>query len=252
LHLLWDQKSYRDGIDIQPDEFFKRLRQSKTLPTTSGAIQAEFIRIFETLRGRYESIVVFTVSSELSAAHNSAMVARGMFADTDIELIDTRTSTMSMGFAVRAAAAVALQGAAKAKVIKTAMDVLNKAHMFVMVDTLEWLRRGGRVSMPAAVMAKWLQVKPILTLKDGKALPVARPLTRARAMNYLVRLIKEKATETPLHMCIMHGDAPEEAEALKKRLVQLFKPVEMMVRPFTPIMGAHTGPGLLGFAFYNE
>jgi len=252
LHLLWDGKAYRDGIDMQPDEFFKRLRKSPTLPTTSGAIQAEYVRIFEALRGRVEHVVVFLLSQDLSAAYNSALVARNLFPEMAIELVDTRTSLMAMGFAVRAAAKAALQGAGKETVIKTAKDILAKAHLFVELDTLEWLRRGGRVNMPAAMMAKWLKVKPILTIKDGKASPVARPLTRARAMNRLVRLVKERLTDTPLHICIHHADAAEEAETLKKRVIQTFRPAEMLTRPFTPIIGAHTGPGTLGVAFHNE
>ncbi|MEW6142948.1 MAG: DegV family protein [Chloroflexota bacterium] len=252
LHLLWDGKVYRDGVDMQPEEFFKKLRKSPTLPTTSGAIQAEFIRIFEALRGRVEHIVIFLLSKDLSAAYNSAMVARNLFSEMAIELVDTRTSLMAMGFAVRAAAKAALQGAGKEAVIKTAMDILAKAHLFVELDTLEWLRRGGRVNMPAAMMAKWLKVKPIMTIREGKALPIARPLTRSRAMNHLVRLVKEHLTETPLHICIHHADAAEEAETLRKRIVQAFHPAEILTRPFTPIIGAHTGPGTLGVAFHNE
>lgn len=252
LHLLWDGKLYRDGVDMQPDEFFKRLRKSPTLPTTSGAIQAEYVRIFEVLRGRAKNVVVFLLSQNLSAAYNSALVARSMFPEMDIELVDTRTSLMAMGFAVRAAAKAALHGADKEAVIKTARDILAKAHLFVALDTLEWLRRGGRVNMPAAMMAKWLKVKPIMTIKDGKASPVARPLTRSRAMNRLIWLVKEHLSETPLHICIHHADAAEEAEMLRKRIIQTFRPSEVLTRPFTPIIGAHTGPGTLGVAFHNE
>ncbi|MCX8126056.1 MAG: DegV family protein [Dehalococcoidia bacterium] len=252
LHLLWDGKLYRDGIDMQPEEFFKRLRSSTTLPTTSGAIQAEFVRIFEALRGRVKSVVALLLSQDLSAAYNSAIVARKLFPEMDIELVDTRTSLMAMGFAVREAAKAALQGADKESVIKKARDVLAKAHVFVELDTLEWLRRGGRVNMPAAMMARWLKVKPIMTIKDGKASPVARPLTRARAMNRLIQLIKERLSDTPLHICVHHADAAEEAEILRKRIVQTFHPVEILTRPLTPIIGAHTGPGTLGVAFHNE
>lgn len=252
LHLLWDGKLYRDGIDMQPEEFFKRLRSSTTLPTTSGAIQSEYVRIFETLRGRVESVVVFLLSQDLSAAYNSAMVARNLFPEMDIELIDTRTSLMAMGFAVRAAAKTAIQGAGKEAVIKAASDILAKAHLFVELDTLEWLRRGGRINMPAAMFARWLKVKPIMTIKDGRASPVAKPLTRARAMERLLRLVRERLTDTPLHICVHHADAAEEASTLKKRIIQMFRPVEVLTRPLTPIIGAHTGPGTLGVAFHNE
>jgi DegV family protein with EDD domain len=130
--------------------------------------------------------------------------------------------------------------------------MLAKVHLFVALDTLEYLRRGGRVNFPAALMARLLQVKPILTLKNGKAEPVARPRTQTRALEVLLKLMQEKLTGEPLHAAVMHGDAPEEAEYLAKEITGRFKPVELLTSRFTPVMGAHTGPGLYGVAFYNE
>jgi len=252
LHIIWDRVKYRDGIDMQPQEFYQRLRKSATLPTTSGAIQAEFLQIFEGLRGKADGIVTMVVTSELSAAYNAALTARELFSDIPVEIIDSRLATMAMGFGVIAAARAAAAGGSMQEVVKAARDIFARVHLFFVLDTLDYLRRGGRVNLPAAVIANLLQVKPILTLQDGKVVPAARPRTRAKALETLLSLMKKRVTDTPLHVAVMHGDDPDGAEHLKQEVASRFHCEELLVTAFTPVMGAHTGPGLLGFAFYNE
>ncbi len=252
LHITWDKVRYRDGIDMQPDEFYQRLRKSPTLPTTSGAIQGEFLQLFEGLRGKVDGILTIVLSTEFSGAYGAAISAKEMVPDIPIEVIDSRLSTTAMGFGVIAAAKAASAGGSMEQVIKAAWDVLKKAHIFFTLDTLDYLRRGGRVSFPAAILANLLKVKPILTVKDGKAVPVARPRTRHKAIEYLLNLMKENVTNTPLHAVVMHADAIHEAENLKKEIASRFQCVELFITGFTPVMGTHTGPSLLGVAFYNE
>ena len=252
LHIIWDKVRYRDGIDIQPQEFYQRLRQSATLPTTSGAIQVEFLQIFEGLRGKVDGIVCILISRELSAAYASALSTKEMVPEIPIEVIDSRLSTMGMGFGVIAAAKMASSGGSIEQVVTAAKEVLAKVQLFFALDTLDYLRRGGRVNFPAAVIANLLKVKPILTLRDGKAEPEARPRTMTKAMESLLSLMKEKVTDTPLHVAVMHADNPDKAEYLKNEISSRFRSAELLVTGFTPVMGAHTGPGLIGVAFYNE
>jgi DegV family protein with EDD domain len=228
------------------------LKTSPTLPTTSGAIQSEYLEIFEKARNKASAVLVIVISSDLSAAYNSALNAKQMAPDMTIEIIDSRIATLSMGFAVIEAAKAALAGGSLQEVAAKAWQVIAKAHLFVALDTLDYLRRGGRVNFPSAIMAKLLQVKPVLTLRNGKAEPVARPRTKRRALETLLKLMQEKLTGTPLHAAVMHGDAPEEAEYLEKEIKARFSPIELLISRFTPVMGAHTGPGLYGIAFYNE
>ena len=140
LHITWDKVRYRDGVDIQPDEFYRRLRKSATLPTTSGAIQGEFLQIFEELRGKVDGIVTIVLSVDLSAAYSSAMNAKEMVPEIPVEVIDSRLSTMGMGFAVIAAAKVASGGGTIEQVAKAAKDVLAKVHIFFALDTLVYFR----------------------------------------------------------------------------------------------------------------
>lgn len=252
LHITWDKVRYRDGIDIKTDEFYKRLRKSKTLPTTSGAIQGEFLQIYESLRGKVDGIVTIVVSGELSAAYSAATNAKELVSEIPIEVIDSKISTIGMGFGVIAAAKAAAAGGSLEQVAKAAKDTLAKVHVFFALDTLEYLRRGGRVNMPAAVIASLLKVKPILTLKDGKVEPTSRPRTRPKAIETLLNLMKERVTNTPLHVAVMHADDLEGLEQLKKEITSRFQTAELLVTSFTPVMGTHTGPGNIGIAFYNE
>ena len=252
LHITWDKVRYRDGVDIQPDEFYRRLRKSATLPTTSGAIQGEFLQIFEELRGKVDGIVTIVLSVDLSAAYSSAMNAKEMAPEIPVEVIDSRLSTMGMGFGVIAAAKVASSGGTIEQVAKAAKDVLAKVHIFFALDTLDYLRRGGRVNLPAAVLANLLKVKPILTIKNGLVEPVARPRTWHKATESLLKLMKEKVTDSPLHVAVMHADNPDGAGDLNREIASYFQCAELLVTGFTPVMGTHTGPNLLGIAFYNE
>jgi DegV family protein with EDD domain len=252
LQIIWDKVRYRDGIDIQPEEFYQRLRKSPTLPTTSGAIQGEFLQLFEGLRGKANGIVTIVLSTEFSGAYSSAINAKEMVTQIPIEVIDSRLSTTAMGFGVIAAAKVASAGGSMEQVVKAAWDILKKAYIFFALDTLDYLRRGGRVNLPSAVLANLLKVKPILTVRDGKAVPVARPRTKPKAIECLLRLMQENVTNTPLHVAVMHAGDIREAENLKKEIASRFQCAELLTTGFTPVMGAHTGPNSIGIAFYNE
>jgi len=252
LYITWDKERYRDGVDITTDEFYRRLRKSPTLPTTSGAIQGEFIQLFEELRGKVDGILIIVLSTEFSGAYNSAMTAKEMVPDIPVEVIDSRLSTTAMGFGVIAAAKAAAAGGNMEQVVKAAWDVLKKAHIFFSLDTLDYLRRGGRVNFTSAVLANLLRVKPILTVKDGKAVPVDRPRTRRRAIERLLSLMEENVTDTPLHVAVMHADAIKDAEYLRDEIGSRFQCAELLITGFTPVMGTHTGPSLIGLAFYNE
>jgi DegV family protein with EDD domain len=253
VHIIWDKVDYKDSVDMQTSEFYARLRKSKTLPTTTSAIQGEFLQIFEGLRGKVDGIVTLALTSGLGAAYNSALNAKELVKNIPIEVIDTRTAMMAQGFSVLAAAKVAAGGGSMSDVIKAAENVVHKAHIFWAMDTLEYLRKGGRVSLPQAVMASWLQVKPITGIIGGKVEPLARVRTKAKVMDKLLELMDKRITNTgPLHVAVMHGDATAEAEQLEQKVNARYKPLELMRSEITPVIGTHTGPGTLGLAFYNE
>lgn len=253
VHIIWDKVPYRDGIDLSITDFYRRLRTSKTLPTTSSAIQGEFLTIFEELQGKVDGIVTVVLTGELGAAYNSACSAREMVPGVPIEVIDTHNAMMAQGFIVLEAAKVAAAGKSMEEVADAARKAIPSAKVFWAMDTLEYLRRGGRVSVPKALIAGWLKVKPIMTIVDGRVDPIGRVRTRPKAIERLLELASANIKGSgPLHMAVLHGDVPEEAEKLKQMVTERFSCTELVTSQITPVIGTHLGPGALGIAVYEE
>ncbi len=257
VQIIWDKVEYRDGVDITTTEFYKRLRTSKTLPTTSSGMPGEFTQIFEELKKeKVDGIVAVVLSSALGAAYKSALTARDSLSDAPpIEVVDTKSAMIAQGFAVLAAARAVEAGASIADAAKAAADMAARTHLFWAMDTLEYLRKGGRVSVPQAILASWLNVKPLMSVnvENGKIEPLARVRTRGKVMGKLIEIMDERVSSaTPLHVAVVHGDAGEEAHKLEQIIAERYKPVELMLSEITPVIGTHMGPGTLGLAFYNE
>ncbi len=254
LHIIWDKTGYREGVDMTIKDFYARLRTSKTLPTTSSSIQGEFIELFERLTKQAGSIVVITVTGALGTADVSAINAREIVgSDVPIEVIDSRTGLMAQGFIVLEAAKVAAAGGSLAETAKAAREAIPRVEIFWAMDTLEYMRRGGRISLPQAILAGWLRVKPIVTIKDGKVAPLDRVRTKPRAIEKLLEIMAGKITGTgPLHVAVMHGDVHDEAERLKQLVSDRFQCAEIFTSEITPVIGTHVGPGALGLALYQE
>ncbi|MEJ2739664.1 MAG: DegV family protein [Dehalococcoidia bacterium] len=255
VQVIWDRKTYRDGIDMTMKEFYQRLRTDKTLPTTSSAIQGDYIEIYESLNGKVDGIVVIALSGTLGASYSTAISAAEIVTGTPIEVIDTSTAMLSQGFIVLEAAKVAAKGGTMQEVVQAARDAIPKVTIFFAMDTLEYMRRGGRVSLPQAVLASWLKVKPIMSIEteDGKIHPLERTRTKPKAVEKLFEIMAQRVKGTgPLHVGVIHGDIPDEAESLKARIQELYKPVEILVNEITPVVGTHLGPGALGISLYEE
>ena len=247
-YVIWDGVQYRDSIDLLSNEFYTRLRNSKTLPTTTSAIQGEFIKIYEALQGKVDGVVTITVTGGMGAAYVSAMAAKELVPWLPMEIIDSRTAYMSQGFAAIAASKVAKTGGSLKEVADAAQNVANKSHTFYAIDTVEYLRKGGRVSLPQEVLGKWLKVKALMIIKDGKLDPSQ---INGSMEDRLMEVMDQRVNKAGrLHVAVMHGDTnPEE---LKSRIASKYKPFELITSEITPVIGTHTGPGTLGLCFYNE
>jgi DegV family protein with EDD domain len=175
--------------------------------------------------------------------------------DTPVEIVDTSTAMLAQGFVVLQAVKAVEKGCSLQEVVDAARKAIPKTHIFWAMDTLDYMRRGGRVSLPQAVLASWLRVKPILSIEteDGKVHPLERTRTKPRAIDKLLELMEQRVKETGnLHVGVIHGDIPDEAEKLKQRVLERFKPVEVLTSEITPVVGAHLGPGAIGLALYQE
>jgi DegV family protein with EDD domain len=175
-----------------------------------------------------------------------------MVEEVQVRVIDCGTAAIGQGFVVLEAAKAAAKGASLSEVVRRAEDLIPKVNLFATLDTLEYLHRGGRVPAVAALLTSVLKIKPIIYLKDGEVGLLEKPRTKARAIKRMIEIMGERVGSRKVHVAVFHTDALKEAERLKSEIEVRFNCEEIFVTEFTPVMGAHTGPGLLGLAFWVE
>lgn len=252
LLLTFDGQTFQDGVDITPSEVYRWQRANKHIPTTSSPSVGDFLRVYAAAGREAAGIVSIHLSPQLSATHNTALTASRLVDNVPIRVIDCHTAAMGQGFVVMEAAHAAAGGADLDAVVARAVKVGSKMNLLATLGTLEYLYRGGRIGGAATLVGTMLQIKPILYLADGHVDVFAKPRTKRKAIQCMLQRMAELADHRPLHVAILHADVPQEAEDLKQRLTEQFDCAELYVTEFTPVMGAHTGPGLLGVVFYVE
>ena len=248
LYVHFGTEIYRDGVDLNAEEFYKKLVISKSLPSTSTISPGEFAGLCDTLAEETNEILAIFISSKLSATYDAALQGRELRRKKEcrVEVIDSRLVLMALGLVVITAAREAGAGAKLEQVIDTVKKALPRIHVRVAFDTLEYVRKGGRIGRASALLGTLLNFKPILTLKDGETTPVARERTRGRAIEHLRRFaggfasIKEMAVE--------YTTTPTEADALVRYLDKVSPNEHIYIATVGSVMGTHLGPGALGIA----
>jgi len=256
MNVIFGDKTYQDGIDISPTEFYTLIRQAKELPTTAHSSPGVHLEAYRRASLRAANILCITHSSKFSGQFNSARVAmemaKGALLDVVIEVLDCGTAAAAQGLVVLTAARAATSGQSLTKVVETAKSVAQGVSLLAMVDTLRYLVKGGHVPKAAALASSLLRIKPIFTLNEGDARPVTNARTTLGAIKRIIKLMGQKVVKGhPLHVAVMHADALDEAIVLRDQISSQFDCVELFITEFTPVMGAHIGPGLIGIAFYS-
>jgi len=257
VQLIIDNKSYRDGIDISPTEFYSLLRKAKKLPTTSSSSPGPYLEAFRRASQRARSILCLTEPSRFSAMYSSASIAKEIakteLPNTSVEVLNCATAAAGMGLVALSAARATESGKNLPEVVADTRNMMFRVHLFAALDTLHYLVKGGRVPQAAALVNSLFNIKPIFSLNHTGAHTVALPRSIASAIKRMLELMTERVAKgKPLHVAVMHADAPEKAEALKNKIATQFNCSELLITEFTPVMGVHTGPGLVGVAFYSE
>ena len=256
IELIIDGRVYRDGIDISPSEFYALLRQAKKLPTTSGSLPGPYLEAYREASKRVSSILCITESSKFSGMFNSARIAMEMaqtaLNNVVIEVIECATAAAGMGLVALAAARAAASGKSLTEVVEVARGVMPRVSLFATLDTFHYLVKGGRVPKAAALASSLLQIKPVFTVNQGDAHTVALPRSTPSAVKRMLKLMGQRVVKgQPLYVAVMHADALNEAVALRNRISSQFDCAELFITEFTPVMGVHTGPGVIGVAFYS-
>jgi DegV family protein with EDD domain len=235
-------------------EFYERLRVDPTPPTTAAPSPGSYAEAIAKAGQGVESVVVITVSRQFSAmfdaASQGAAIAREQTNGLDVQVLDSGAAAMAQGFVVLAAARAAADGASVEEALHAAQTVMPHVQLLVVLDTLFYLGRTGRVPKLVIWAASPLRLKPVVEFRDGSYRPVAMVRTMPRATERLFQVLERRVQGKDLHCCVQHTNVPDAAEALAARVRDVLQPKELFVREFTQVMGVHTGPGLLGFSFY--
>ena len=254
--LIMEGKSYRDQVDITPSEFYRRQKELREIATTSGVSAGDFADIFRDLSKSTDSILCLPLSKALSVTYNSAVQAREIVKaespNINIDIIDTKTTTGSLGWIALEAARAAQAGKSLAEVVQVAQDMIPGVKFVAALDTLRYLVKGGRAPKVAGLFGDLIQMKPIIGMLNlsGEVEMVAKVRTKRKALVRMVEVAKKYLDpDKPAHVIVQYADVIEEGERLKELVTSEFNCEELYMTEFTPVMCVHTGP-LVGLAFY--
>jgi DegV family protein with EDD domain len=251
LVLIWGSEAFEDGVDIQPSEFYTRLKTATVMPTTSQVTIPKFSEIYKQLLDQDYQVLALLISEKLSGTINSAVQAKSLLPDdAPIEIFDSQSTAMALGFQVLAVARAIEEGASMSEALKVAEQARQSTGLVFAVNTLEFLHRGGRIGTGSRFLGAALNIKPILELRDGKVEAVERVRTRAKSLNRLIELVEEKAGgRTPLRLSTLNANVPEEAHALLEEATARLGAIEKIDSELSPVIGTHAGPGTIGLAY---
>lgn len=256
LFLVFGDQVYQDGMTAHAADFYQALRAAQQPPTTAAPSPGVYAEAILRAGKDASAALCITVSRQFSAMYDAAVqgaaLAREQAPRLDVRVLDSGAAAMAQGFVVLEAARAAQEGAAIERVIARAQTLMPRVQLLVTLDTLTYLAHSGRVSRLLVWASSPLQVKPIVEFQRGAYRPVAIVRTMRRAVERLFQALEQRAQPDALHVCVHHTNAPREAEALAERVRASLQPKELLIAEFTQVMGVHTGPGLLGFAFYTE
>ncbi|MGD8632562.1 MAG: DegV family protein [Anaerolineales bacterium] len=248
--LIWGETSYLDGVDIQPDEFYQRLQESDVHPTTSQATVASFHSIYEPLVKQNLPILTIVLSEKLSGTLQSAQQAKEMFPGSTIELVDSRTTAMAMGFQVLAAARARQDGASFNEAVEIAEQARDKTGVYFVVDTLEYLHRGGRIGGASKLFGTALNIKPLLQIADGRVESFEKVRTKSKAIERMLEVVEQKLDgEDLIRIAALHVAAESEAAQILEEAKRRLDPQEAMITVVSPVVGNHAGPGTVGLVY---
>ena len=238
-----------DGVDITPAQFYQRLASTKTLPTTSQASVGVFLDAYRGLASDADEVLSLHISQKLSGTYASAAQAVAeMDAPLYVQAVDSTQVSLGLGFLVREVARMARDGASLGQVLAFLRPAISAVRSYVTVDTLDYLVRGGRASRMQGFFGGMLDIKPIIVVRDGETHPAGRVRSRRRAMQSFQEIAAQAGKLRALGF--MHAACPDDAAALADSCSSLFPRSDMLICEFTPVMGAHLGPGALGMALW--
>jgi DegV family protein with EDD domain len=247
LDVRFGDQTYKDHVELSGDQFFARLKASAQLPKTSQPPVGAFEEVFRHLLQSGDEVVAVLISSKVSGTFGAAQLAATSVDPQHIEVIDSLTTSMALGFLAIEASRLAATGANRAAVADLIRSLIPKARVLAAIDTLTYLERGGRIGRATALMGSLLNFKPLITLQDGEVAPLGRARGRAQAIDKLVQLLKRDGKLRDL--AVLHGAARGDAEKLRDRIRGDYPELQIPLAETGAVIGTYTGPGVIGFVY---
>ena len=255
-NIYYEGKTYRDWVDLSYEEAYHILEKSPEEFFTGPTSPMEFLQLYRELAKNYDSILYVSMSSKLSTLYNVARLARDMAAaelpGTRIEIVDSATATAAEGFIAIMAARAAMAGRSFSEILQLARDVKENVGLFYVLYTVKYVYRTGRVSRQIADLGSKLNVKPLVTIKNGRAQVKGLVRNTHKGIDSMLALARQSINSNKVHMAVLHAEAWKDAELLMKRIKSEFDCAELWMGEFSPLMVYATGKGVLGIAFYIE
>ncbi|HHW27288.1 MAG TPA: DegV family protein [Firmicutes bacterium] len=252
---LWVQvgeESYKDGVTLSTEEFYKKL-DGPVLPSTSSPPPGDFVEVYRRLAKKAKDILSIHLSRDASATCQAAEVAATSVSnEADVTVYDSRSFSMGIGFLAMEAARSAVQGLSKDQIIAKLDSLRDRVYTYVAIPTLKYLRKSGRVTQGQAILASILSIKPVLEIRDGIVKVVDHVRTYSGALARLLDLAQEKAGNVPTVVAVMHANAREEAEKFAVLVKKRLNVKELFIGEMGPVLAVHGGPGMIGIVFYND
>ncbi|WP_028545074.1 DegV family protein [Paenibacillus taiwanensis] len=256
LKVHFEQEMYKDAITIEPDQFYDKLVQSSKLPTTSQPSPVEFVDVFKRLNEEPEtSIISIHLSSALSGTYQSAMLASNMMEEeADITVVDSRSASYGFGLFVVEAAKMAQEGRSKDEILEMITRMQQERKLFFLVDSLEFLQKGGRIGKAAAMFGTLLNIKPILSIDPaGEVYAMEKVRGYKKALQRIMELLSSDFAEKPIHLAIGYGQVKESADEVVAALQSQFDIRSVQYTRIGAVVGTHVGPGVVAmFAWPAE
>lgn len=252
LCVHFGDQDFKEGVELSIEEFYVRLREAPELPSTSQPSPGDFRTVFEELAEQGHQILTLTISSKLSGTYNSAMAAKSDLPEAQIAVVDSLSTSVGLHLMLMAALESTQNGASLEEVVERVEGIRDRLHVLFVVDTLEYLAKGGRIGNAKAFLGTLLKVKPILILKDGAIEPLEQVRSKRKAEMRMLDLIEERLAEgaPQAQVAVTHALVPDEAGIVAQELVDRLGCAHPLLSEVGPVIGTHTGPGVVGVAAY--
>lgn len=253
LKIHWGEETLEDGVDITVDAFYDRLKGAAKLPTTSQPSLHNFLTAYKRTPADYDGVIVLTISSGISGTFASATAAASEYTEKPIRVVDTLSTSAGLALVVEHVAKAIETGASLDQAAELAGSIAKKLSIFFVVDTLEYLHKGGRIGGAARFFGSALNIKPILYFnEEGKIDTLEKVRTSKQALARVLELAADRVNGGKVHARIIHAQVPEAAEEFKQRVLADLDCASIGTGALSPVIGTHVGPGTIGLAFFSE